>query len=164
MSRLHLFLMPFWVTQLWLGAVTVLALWRGGWRERVVAVAFQPFSWGLVLLAGRFICSDFCCLAGPHPLKPWLSLINDLVLFAACAWSAWRADRYWIIWAGALAWLSVLTDALAIAMPGMTEWAYSSADLVWAYLFGAALLWGAVGARRRGAGPIGLRGRPSPRG
>jgi hypothetical protein len=127
--------------------VVVLAIWRGRWRERVVAFTWL-FPDNFIPGAIRwYVCSHFC-MAGAHPFSPWLSLIADLVMLGVCAWVIFRANRYWTIWACAFALLSIVTDVVAIVISGLAmQFAYWWADQVWWLLLGAAVAWGCIGDR-----------------
>jgi hypothetical protein len=148
MSHLHLFVIPAWFEDLFMAATILAAFLKGGWRERIVALVWAFPDDLLPNLIRRYVCESYCYYGSP-PLGPWIALTSDLVMLAVCVWLARRADRYWIIWAGAFALLSVLTDMLAILLPGLvTVWAYMSAGEAWFLLIGAATLWGSLGRRR----------------
>ena len=136
-------MIPEWVHLLLCAVVGGIAAWKGRWRERAAAAAWVLIGWVWPYVTGRYLCSHWC-VGGPHPLRPWLSLADDLALLIVYVLVAWRADRYWIVWTGSFAMLSMLTDALAIVVPGTTIWAYASADIVWMYFSAATIIWGCL--------------------
>jgi hypothetical protein len=144
MSHLHLFVIPGAFNYLYSGSIVLLTIWRGRWRERTVALAWAFPDFLFPGLIRFYLCSQWC-LVGHPPLSAWLSLSCDVFMLGVCALVAARADRYWTIWAGAFAFLSVLTDVLAAVLPGLTYWAYISADQVWWLAIGAATAWGCIG-------------------
>ncbi|MEO8112946.1 MAG: hypothetical protein ABI655_01100 [Phenylobacterium sp.] len=138
---LHLFIIPNWFSHLFLSSVTLLAFWKGGWRERVIA-SLQPVYVVVHSLwpEASYWASD--SLAGGFERG------YDAVMLAVCLICARRADRYWVIWASAFALLSVVTDVAGQTVPHVTMWAYSSANVIWTYLLDAAILWGVWGSAR----------------
>lgn len=124
---------PSWVTIGYLVAVGVLALWKGGPHERLIAA-----TQSLLLLNGF----------GPwEPGLPWLPL--DFAQFLACLACALRSRSYWTIWASAATLLSVIVDVVYLTTPEIGLWAYLSAGLVWAYTLNTALLLGTLARVRR---------------
>jgi hypothetical protein len=143
-----------WIYYVYGGAIVVLAMFKGGWRERAVALTWTVPDGLIPTLIRAHLCSSWC-LGGARPLSAWLSLSCDLVMLGVCALAAVRADRYWVIWAGAAALLSVLSDALAIAAPGLvTALGYFFADQIWWFAIGAAVIWGCFGRRPGVATPV----------
>ncbi|THD77036.1 MAG: hypothetical protein E7812_13840 [Phenylobacterium sp.] len=129
---MHLFIIPAWFDLLFDGLVAALAVWKGGWRERAIAVV------QLVL----FLLEDrFCDLRSCRPLIPWPSVITDGLILAVCLICAVRADRYWTLWACSFGLLALVSDFAAF-IPGVTPWAWLSATLIWSYMLCAAVLWG----------------------
>jgi hypothetical protein len=79
------------------------------------------------------------------------SLVDDLVLLAACLVCLAGARRYWVIWACALALLEVCMDTLAIAATRVPLFACQSANIIWSYLLAAVLVWASLTASRDSA-------------
>jgi hypothetical protein len=125
--------------------VLVAALVKGGVRERAVALAWAFPNYLFPMMISEFVCSNWCMTGS---LRVQLALFDDLILLSACALAALRADRYWVLWAGSLALLSVLTDAVVLSVPELTYWEFAAADTVWWFLTGAAIAWGVAGAWR----------------
>ena len=122
-------MIPPWVEYAVASATTVLALWRGGWRERAVAVVQQ-----LQVFLALNLCAAWACPA-------WRPLADDGVMLAVCLACALRGQRYWTIPASSFALLAVVTD-LAALQPRAASWPLASADAAWMYLLSAAILWG----------------------
>jgi len=90
----RLFVVPLALSHTMMIAVVVSALWKGQWRERLIALVFAfPSVLYLWLPPG----SLFHLARGPR------ALIDDLILFAACLICVRGARRYWVIWAAASA-------------------------------------------------------------
>ncbi|THD77077.1 MAG: hypothetical protein E7812_14060 [Phenylobacterium sp.] len=132
---MHLFVIPAWINFVLVSATTALAIWKGGWRERVIAGVQQ-----LQMFRSYVLCETWSCPA-------WSALADDGVMLAACVACALRGDRYWTIPASSFALLAVITDLLA-ARPDLSLWVRASADLVWMYLLSAAILWGVWSSAR----------------
>lgn len=138
---MHLFVIPGWFSTILFAGLAVLAIWRGGWRERTLAVA----------LAVEMVLSIYLYPVGPtHPI--WREPVYDALILALCMACVVRAERYWSIWACSFALLGEISD-LTIFAPGITHWAAFSASLVWSYAIGAAVLWGVLTHRRGGTAP-----------
>jgi hypothetical protein len=75
-------------------------------------------------------------------LPVWFSPAWDVVILVICVGCALRGNRYWTIAASSFALLAVVTYQLRVA-PGVTTWAYLSAQRVWAVALVAVLLAGA---------------------
>jgi hypothetical protein len=151
MSHVHLFITPEWlILSIW-ASVTVFVLVRGGWRERAAALAWAIPGLLIHRLIDHFICEQHC-LTGRHPLSPWISLGNDLIILGVLVLCVRGAHRYWPVVAGSCALLSLLTDALRIVIPGyVTVWPHFAANAVWWYLMGAAIVWGTIAGMRERA-------------
>lgn len=136
---MHLFAIPAWFNCLAFVAVAVLAIWKGGRREIIIAVA----------LAIEGLVSAYVYPVGPT--RPtWREPGYDAVILAICIACVVRADRYWTLWACSFALLGEISD-LSIFATGITRWAWLSASLVWSYAVAAAVLWG-VFTRRAATG------------
>jgi len=133
---------PQWVTIAYVTGVFVFALWKGGPRERLIAVIVEAFM-----------------INGLLDFYPRISGIGvDLVQLGACLACALRSRSYWTIWASAAWVLSVITDIVYLTTPEISRWTYLSASLVWNYALVAALLIGTLArmrlvSRAQGGGP-----------
>jgi hypothetical protein len=136
---MHLFVVPSWFNCLLFAALAVLAVWKGGRRERIIAVA----------QAVEMLVSIYLYPVGPT--RPtWREPVYDGLILAICLVCAVRADRYWTIWACSFALLGEISDLSLFA--GATHWAGFSASLLWSYAVAAAVLWGVL--TFRGAGNV----------
>jgi hypothetical protein len=145
---MHLFIIPGWFTSSLFAALAALAIWRGGWRESVVAVALT-----VEMVVSTALCRTATCRLGPHALWAaevlWRPAFDDGLILLVCLACMVRSDRYWSIWACSFALLGEISD-LTIFAPGVTHWAWSSASLVWSYAVAAAVLWGVLTHRSVG--------------
>jgi hypothetical protein len=133
---MHIFVIPGWFTTVLFGALALFALWRGGPRERIIAIA----------LAAEMLMSIYVYPVGAtYPI--WREAAYDGLILAICLACVVRAERYWSIWACSFALLGEISD-LTIFAPGVTHWASFSASLVWSYAISAAVLWGVLTRRR----------------
>jgi hypothetical protein len=128
--------------------VVASAIVRGGLAERILALTWLGPDYQFSVAFRELFCKDMCM---GEPLSGLISLTCDLVMLAACVWAARRVDRYWVIWAGSFAMVSVFTDALVVLVPSVTIWSHMAADVLWWYLIGAAIAWGALGRRDEAA-------------
>lgn len=136
MLNIKLFVIPLWFPIAWTTALTLVAFWRGGWRERAIASgqAIQV-AYTLALSSLGLYSKDGL----PYPI--WRPALSDTAILAICLVCAWRTERYPLLWASSFALLSVTTDLMGLFIPGVTVWAHASANVVWAYLLGACVLW-----------------------
>jgi hypothetical protein len=138
---LHLFVVPIEINHALVTGVALLAFWRGGWRERLLSgaqVAYFIFPQRCASLA--------CPPAEFHRLAAGV-LLQDGVQLVLCLACLMGAARYWVVWAGAFALLSLVTDAIAFSPRG-SYWSGAAADAVWMYGANAAILYGAWTCRR----------------
>jgi hypothetical protein len=133
----RLFVVPTWLTCTLFVAFAAIALWRGGTRERVIAV-----SQAVEMLTGIYLLP-----VGKAVLPMWHPAFYDSFILVVCLACVVRADRYWTIWACSFALLGEISD-LSIFATGITRWAWLSASLVWSYAVAAAVLWGVFTRRR----------------
>lgn len=147
---LQLFYIPFWFTLGFVCLGAVAAFWKGDWRAQAIASSQVV---GFVL--GEYICRTWTCW-GPTraPIMAWRGTAADLVTLTICLACAYRADRYWVLWASAFAVLTVATDLTGALLPGVTPWAIGSAGIVWAYLLNATILIGVWSSARAKAAAI----------
>ncbi len=152
---MHLFVIPSWFNTAVFVGLPVFAVWKGGRRESIIAVA----------LAVQAVVSVYLYPAGPdRPM--WRTPVYDAVILAICIACVVRADRYWTIWACSFALVGEASD-LTLFTPGISLWATFSASLVWTYAIGGAVLWGVLtgrGVREAGtaATPRDASGRTKP--
>jgi hypothetical protein len=146
---LQLFYIPPW-TNLTVGvAVTSLVLWKGGWRERTLAamiLSADVFGYGVQ-------CMGYYWGWQPWPVPPWFGWTVDIGELATCVAFALSSNRYWTIWASSACLLGPATRIVRSAVPGVTPWAYQSAQVIWWYLLLAVLL-GGVWEAHRSRGPV----------
>jgi hypothetical protein len=139
---MHLFVIPGWFTGPFFVALALLAIWKGGWREAIVAVAQA-----VEMVVSTDICRVATCRIGPYALWAtealWRPALDDGFILAVCLACVVRAERYWTIWACSFALLGEISD-LTIFASGVTRWAWLSASLVWSYAVAAAVLWGVL--------------------
>jgi hypothetical protein len=138
---MHLFVIPSWFISTSFVTLAGFALWRGGRRERIIAVA----------QAVEMLVSIYVYPVGATR-SVWRPVIDDGVILAICLACLVRAERYWIIWACSFALLGEISD-LAIFATGVTRWAWLSASLAWSYAVAGAVLWGVL--THRGAANFG---------
>lgn len=137
-------MIPGWLNATVAVVVTVVAFWKGGWRERLLASVIVA-----TVLFVHYGCARWLCWGSNHmPRLAWRWLLEDLVMLAACLLCVWRAERYWVVWATSLAVLQVAVDILR-PFAGVTPWAAGSAGVIFTYLLQAAILWGALTAPAR---------------
>ncbi len=125
-------------------AVSGFALWRGGWPERLVAVANVLASLASGLAENR---RDF--------IDPqWGVMVIDVLFLALLFWLALRSDRHWPMWAAAFQLLAVVTHGAMMADPSVGGWAYITGYIIWGYMVLASLsvgTWFVARARLRQA-------------
>ncbi len=110
-------------------AVSGFALWRGGWPERLVAVANVLASLASGLAENR---RDF--------IDPqWGVMVIDVLFLALLFWLALRSDRHWPMWAAAFQLLAVVTHGAMMADPSVGGWAYITGYIIWGYMVLASL-------------------------
>jgi hypothetical protein len=124
---------PTWLVCVLFAVLAAIALWRGGTRERIIAVAqaIEMLTGVYLFPAGRFL------LPVLHP-----ALFDGFIL-AVCLACLVRADRYWTVWACSFALLGEISD-VSIFATGVSRWAWLSASLVWSFAVAAAVLWGVL--------------------
>lgn len=137
---MHLFVVPGWFNCVLFAALAALAFWKGGRRERIIAVA----------QAAEMVMSIYLYPVGPTR-PPWREPVYDGLILAICLVCVARADRYWTVWACSFALLGELSD-LSLFSTGVTRWAGFSASLLWSYAVAAAVLWGVLTYRSAGIG------------
>jgi hypothetical protein len=132
---MHLFTIPQWAMVAYGVGGSLYALRRGGPPQRAVAAA---------VVVG--IATE-CGAPTYWTIPDGYSLTWDTVVLATCVICALRSDRYWTIAASSFALLEVVTDLMGF-VPGVSLWAYLSADRVWTILLVASLLAGTWRADR----------------
>lgn len=122
--------------QIWfvaLVAVCGLALWRGGWPERIVALL-----WAVGWLISRSVY-NYDNWVDPQ----WSVLAVDAALLIAFVALAAITDRSWLLFAAAFQLLNVITHFAIIVDHSVRARAYVYGLIIWSYLVLLAL---AVGA------------------
>lgn len=134
---MHLFVIPWQITYVWICTATLIAYWKGGWRERAIV--------SIILLEAMFWLIWVLTVGELHPQQHrlWRAAGDDLLTLAVCIGCALRAHRYWVIWASSIALANLTTDLLGL-IPGVSLWASISGSLVWSYLLCAIVIWGAL--------------------
>ena len=128
-------------------AVSTYAWWRGGWVERVVAVA-NVLAWvATAALQNRTNWVD----------PQWSVFAVDVLFLGVLLALVVRSDRDWIMPAAAFQLLAVATHAAIVADSGVRARAYLTALTVWSYLVLVSLAVGAYRHGRRRAPRPGLR-------
>lgn len=129
---MHLFVIPGWFNCVLFVALAAFAIWKGGRREIVIAVA----------QALEMLMSIYFYPVGPS--RPtWREPVYDGLILVICVACIVRADRYWSVWACSFALLGEISD-LSLFVTGVTLWAGFSASLLWSYAIAAAVLWGVL--------------------
>jgi hypothetical protein len=155
---MHLFTIPPWINYSYFAAAALIILWRGDGRARAICAGV-----GVSIAASAYACRTWSCWgAGSPPLMAWRGLSEDVPVLMICLACAWRAERYWVLWASSFALLSLVTDLLTLTL-GVTPWANGSASIVWTQGLTTTLLVGVWSGRPRArpasAPPIASRGR-----
>jgi NADH:ubiquinone oxidoreductase subunit K len=129
-------------------AVSSYAWWRGGWVERVVAVA-NVLAWiATVALQNRTNWVD----------PQWSVFAVDVMFLGVLLALVVRSDRNWILPAAAFQLLLVITHAAIIVDGGVRARAYITALILWSYLV---LITLALGAHLRWRLSVGASARPA---
>jgi len=153
MDTLHLFTIPPWINHSYFVGVALTALWRGDWRARAVGACHA-----VSLLAGIYVCHTLSCWS-PTGLQfaTWRWLAEDLPVLVVCLACAWRAERYWVLWASSFSMLAVISDLMG-GFPGISAWSGASADLVWNYGLITTVLIGVLTQTPRNPPVVAIRG------
>jgi hypothetical protein len=122
-------------------AVCLYAFATGGGPERLGAAAY-----GLACIASHFVFSAPAIKF--RSVETGVFLI-DVLVFAAFAILALRANRFWPIWVTALLGLGVLAHLARWAGPDTMPWAYQLVLSIWSYPILAIIAIGAFNHRRR---------------
>jgi len=110
------------------------AVWRGGWEERMTAMAFM-IAWMTTLL-GR----DQAWIG-----TQWGTLAVDCVLLGFLVFVALRSDKYWPLFAAGFHLLSVITHVARMVDSQVGAWAYATAAVIFSQLTVFALAAGVLG-------------------
>jgi hypothetical protein len=121
----------------------LIAWWRGGWRERLIATIAAAQYFAAVTFPAGWGSAN-------HIVRGSRSLIGDLLMLAACVVCVRGARRYWVIWAATFALLSVVTDIAFLLSPTITSFAFISADDIWAWAQAWVVIWAALTNPDRG--------------
>lgn len=143
MIDIHLFVIPNWINHLFIGAVALAAL-RGSWRERSIAgVWLATIVFNVI---GRKLSGG--PLLGSATATLLCFVVEDLAILAVCLACVLRCQRWWVLWATSAFVVILAIDLVTWLVPGVTMWANLSANLVFNYLFGAAVIWGSLASER----------------
>jgi hypothetical protein len=116
-----------------------LALWRGGWPERIVALG------SLIASRATPLVENFHNWVDPQ----WGVFGVDVTFFALLLILALRTDRTWLLFAAAFQLLAVITHLAIMVDPGLRARVYMSAILIWSYCVLASLAVGTWLVSRR---------------
>ncbi|ACG79890.1 conserved hypothetical protein [Phenylobacterium zucineum HLK1] len=129
--------LPPWFGLTLMAVVCGAAVWKGGWEERLTAMAFL-IAW-IATLIGR----DREWLG-----TQWGAFAVDVVLLGFLVVVALKSARYWPIFAAGFHLLSVATHAARIVDPQVGAWAYATASVIFSQLTVFALAAGVIGVLR----------------
>ena len=134
-----------WISLAALMITVATALWRGGWPERVAAVAMAA-AW-----AGTGLVHNGLQMWGVQEGV----MVVDSLLLAALLYVALKSDRWWPLWACAFHGLNVVLHFAVMADSKIWGAAYFRASSVFSYLAILALFLGALArpVHRRVAAP-----------
>lgn len=115
--------LPPWLGFVILFIVSAGAVLRGGVDERLATVGLlsnvlatvvlRDYSWPQLQLAG---------------------FVVDVLLLLLLLWIALRSPKYWPLAAAGFQLLAVLTHVAKMIDPGLQQWAYITAIVIWTYL------------------------------
>lgn len=120
--------LPLWLGPLILLLVSGAAFWKGGSEERLTAACLLMNVTATVVLRDP---------SWPHLQRAAFGA--DLVQLAVLLWIALRSAKYWPLAAAGFHLLTVLTHIAKMIDPGLHQWAYITAIVIWTYLLIAAL-------------------------
>ena len=118
--------------------VCALALWRGGWPERLAAAAFAVASFVQPVVLNTRAWLD----------PQWGILWVDGLLFAFLLALTLKADRRWLLFASAFQLLSVIIHIAILADHSVAPLPYRRGLVIWSYLTLVALAVGTWSVRR----------------
>jgi len=110
----------------------VLAFWRGGYWERLIASVFALSS----------LVTSLVPFNGVNP--PWAAISLDSLVFGILLYGCLRSRHRWIIFAAAFQFLILATHYVFVRNHGLMQWAYVSAYYVWNIGFIVSLCLGSV--------------------
>lgn len=119
--------------------VIAYALWRGGWPERISALAM------LVATLVTPVVFRHSAFADPQ----WSVAAIDLALLAVLTTVVAMSRRIWLLLALSVHALGTASHIALIFDPKIEALAYLSSIVVWSYLANAFLLGSAIQVRRR---------------
>lgn len=120
-------------TVLWL-AGCLLALWRGGRSERLIAAALLADLAAVQLLPQLNFSGSV----------RWWTAGTDLAVLAGLALTSWRSPRTWLRAALGFQFLAVLTHVPKLLDPGVRAWGYMTVAIFCGYAVILALVVGAL--------------------
>jgi hypothetical protein len=118
-------------------AVLAIALWRGGWRQQLIAL-IDALQW----MTDRFFPLPW--IAATRMERGVRYLVGDLVGLAACLLALRGARRYWVAVVAGLALLCVAIDTLFLMTPSMSPYTLVRSDILISYAEAAVLIWAAL--------------------
>jgi hypothetical protein len=120
--------------------VLALALWRGGWPERLASGGMVVDSIASALVQNTHDWSQ----------TQWADLAVDVVYLGVLLWLALRSNRFWPMWAAAFQVLSVVIYVARMADRTVGARAPYNAVVILSYLILVAIAVGTFGVWRRG--------------
>jgi hypothetical protein len=138
----HSFQLPLWTYGVYVGAVSAVAIWKGGPSERV----------GAGLIFGGWVATTLVWrIPGAEPASG--IAIVDLMVLAGLVALALRSHRYWPLFAAGFQLLAIITYWAHVLDPTLGGWAFLTAGILWGYLLVGALGVGALNAWRNDRPP-----------
>jgi hypothetical protein len=132
---LHIGEIPYWLVTTFAVSGAVVGVWRGGRDGAVV---------GAVVLCQA-------ALGWTFEWPPLRGTPVDIVTLLVCLALVLRGRNYWTVWAAASALLSVLTQLFWV-VPGISLWAFYSAQQAWYLVLIGAVMLGSLLSPRAGRG------------
>jgi hypothetical protein len=134
------FALPPWIGVTVLICLAVAAFLRGGAEERIVAGAL------VANVAATVVLRDWSM---PHLQTD--EFVLDVALLALMLTVALKSPKYWPLPAAAFQLLATLMHVAKLVDPGVHQWAYFTAIVIWTYALMVALgvgVWNSWRARR----------------
>lgn len=100
-----------------------LAIWRGGWPERTVAIT---------LLVTMVLTPLVQTGAGEHGLEVGMFLVDTFFMLVVIA-VALKSDRWWPLFCGAFAMLAAVSHLARTLDDQIGQFSYISATVMWSY-------------------------------
>lgn len=115
--------LPLWVWPTALLGVGALAVLRGRDQERMATVGLLA-AWAFSMVVFRQRSQE----------TQWAILGIDLALFLLYVWMALGSRRFWPLFVAGFQLLALVTHLARALDPGISGWAYLTAERIWSYL------------------------------